>query len=247
MRMLALPHFRRLLALLPVLGLTVAAVLVNIVVNYALIFGNWGMPEMGIRGAAIASLAVQLVSAGALAVYAAVVTPEHTLFQRLWRPDWEAFSAVFRLGWPIGITNLAEVGLFVVMHHLLERFGARLVLIASLLAAALRWLLIGFFADSLVALLFSQLLHAATFGTFHAAGIHLVHHYFRGRHQGRGQALYASLSFGAGGAVGSLASGLTWEALGSTETYLIATGISLLGALVAWRFIDAAAIFSRMT
>ena len=95
-----------------VLWVTVAAVGVNVLVNYALIFGNWGAPELGIRGAAIASLAVQGVSAVGLAVYAALVTPEHALFQRLWRPDWEAFGAVFRLGWPIGITNLAEVGLF---------------------------------------------------------------------------------------------------------------------------------------
>jgi len=95
-----------------VLWVTVAAVVVNIVVNYALIFGNWGAPEMGIKGAAIASLVVQAVSALGLGIYAAVVTPEHALFARVWRPDWEAFRAVFRLGWPIGITNLAEVGLF---------------------------------------------------------------------------------------------------------------------------------------
>jgi MATE family multidrug resistance protein len=38
--------------------------------------------------------------------------PEHVLFQRLWRPDWEAFRSVYRLGWPIGLTHLAESGLF---------------------------------------------------------------------------------------------------------------------------------------
>lgn len=139
--------------------------------------------------------------------------------------------------WALGV--LAEVGMFVVMHHLLDRFGARWVLIASLLLAALRWVLIGGFVDSLGLLLVAQMLHAATFGTFHAAGIHLVNEHFRGRHKGRGQALYSSVSFGAGGAVGSLASGYTWDGLGPEMTYAMAAGVALLGALVAWRWIVA--------
>lgn len=95
-----------------VLWMTLAAVGLNVAVNWLLIFGNWGFPELGIRGAAIASLSVNIASGIALALYAALATPEHTLFQRVWRPDWEAFGRVFRLGWPIGMTNLAEVGLF---------------------------------------------------------------------------------------------------------------------------------------
>ena len=138
--------------------------------------------------------------------------------------------------WALGV--LAEVGLFVVMHHLLDRFGARRVLVASLVLAALRWWLIGNYVDSLALLLVAQLLHAATFGTFHAAGIHLVHHYFRGRHKGRGQALYSSVSFGAGGAVGSLASGYAWQGMGPALTYGVAALVALLGAFVAWRWID---------
>lgn len=138
--------------------------------------------------------------------------------------------------WALGV--LAEVGLFVVMHHLLGRFGARMVLISSLVLAAVRWLLIGNFADSLLIISVAQLLHAATFGTFHAAGIHLVNHYFRGRHKGRGQALYSSVSFGAGGAVGSLASGYAWEGLSPAMSYSAAGLVALLGALVVWRWID---------
>jgi MATE family multidrug resistance protein len=95
-----------------VLWVTLAAVALNIVINYALIFGNFGLPEMGVKGAAVASLLVNLASMVVLAIYVTRATPEHALFQRFWRPDREAFGRVFRLGWPIGLTNLAEVGLF---------------------------------------------------------------------------------------------------------------------------------------
>jgi MATE family multidrug resistance protein len=95
-----------------VLWLTVAAVVLNAGVNFALIFGNFGFPEMGVRGAAFASLGVTSLTLVALCIYAALATPEHSLFARVWRPDWEALRDVVRLGWPIGVTNLAETGLF---------------------------------------------------------------------------------------------------------------------------------------
>lgn len=95
-----------------VLWVTIAAVVANALVNYALIFGHWGAPEMGIVGAAWASLVVQVLSFVLIVGYAQWATPEHQLFVRFWRADWEAFGEVFRLGWPIGITALAEVGLF---------------------------------------------------------------------------------------------------------------------------------------
>jgi PPP family 3-phenylpropionic acid transporter len=86
-------------------------------------------------------------------------------------------------------------------------------------------------------MLLAQVMHAATFGAFHAAAIHLVYHAFRGRHQGRGQALYSSLSFGAGGAVGSLWSGLAWEPLGPALTFTVATGVALASLAIGWRWI----------
>ena len=138
--------------------------------------------------------------------------------------------------WALGV--VAEVIVFLFMHRLLRRFGARQVLMVSLALAVLRWLLIGNFPESLGVILFAQMLHAATFGTFHAAAIHLVHHYFTGSHQGRGQALYSSLSFGAGGALGTLASGFLWESAGPSVAFGISAAFSLLALIIAWFWVE---------
>ncbi|PHQ99657.1 MAG: MATE family efflux transporter [Marinosulfonomonas sp.] len=95
-----------------VLWITLSAVVLNALVNYALIFGNFGAPELGVEGAAISSLVMQSLSFIALAIYIMRKLPEHAMFQRFWRIDREAFGAVFQMGWPIGMTNLAESGLF---------------------------------------------------------------------------------------------------------------------------------------
>jgi len=95
-----------------ILWATIGGAIVNVFVNYALIFGNWGAPELGIVGAAIASVVTQTVSVLGAVLYVLVVLPHHALFQRLWRADWEMLRRVFRLGWPIGLTSLSEVGLF---------------------------------------------------------------------------------------------------------------------------------------
>ncbi|AFL73724.1 MFS transporter [Thiocystis violascens] len=138
--------------------------------------------------------------------------------------------------WALGV--IAEVLVFLIMHRLLDRFGARRVLLWSLGLAILRWLLIGAFIDVLSVQAVAQLLHAATFGTFHASAIHLVHHAFPGRTQGRGQALYNSLSFGAGGAAGSLLGGLLWDGSGALVTFGVAAGAAAVGLIVAWRWAD---------
>jgi MATE family multidrug resistance protein len=97
-----------------VLWATIAAVFVNIAVNWALIFGNWGFPELGVRGAAWASIAAQMLTIVVLALYAGFLPDlrRFHLFQRFWRADPVALRQVFRLGLPIGLTSLAESGLF---------------------------------------------------------------------------------------------------------------------------------------
>ncbi|MCK5889705.1 MAG: MFS transporter, partial [Methylococcales bacterium] len=77
----------------------------------------------------------------------------------------------------------------------------------------------------------AQLLHAASFGSAHVVAIHLVHQYFGEQHQGKGQALYSSLSFGLGGMIGSLYSGYFWELYGAWFVYAVA-GVSCFFALI---------------
>lgn len=131
--------------------------------------------------------------------------------------------------WAVGV--VAEVLMFTVMSRILQRFTVRQVLFASFLLAALRWLLLGLFADHLTALLIAQVMHAATFGSFHAAAIHFVQSSFGPRQQGQGQPLYAALS-GVGGALGALYSGYSWNALGPVWTFVIASLAALAAAVM---------------
>ncbi|MCX7559153.1 MATE family efflux transporter [Sulfitobacter sp. F26204] len=95
-----------------VLWITLLAAAVNALANYAFIFGNWGAPELGVVGAALASLSTQIVSLVGVILYILIVVPQHQLFVRFWRADWQMLARVFRLGLPIGLTTLSEVGLF---------------------------------------------------------------------------------------------------------------------------------------
>ena len=95
-----------------VLWVTVAAALIHGFTNWVLIFGHLGFPELGIRGAAISTLLTETMAFVILALYAVRIFPNHELFSRFWRPDNQAMAQIFALGWPIGLTILAETGLF---------------------------------------------------------------------------------------------------------------------------------------
>ena len=131
--------------------------------------------------------------------------------------------------WALGV--LAEIVLFMFMHRLLAWISLRQLLVVSFALAALRWLLLGTLAEEMLVLLFAQLLHAATFGAFHVASIHLVQQRFGERYQGQGQALYATLA-GIGGALGALCSGYAWAGMGPTLTFAAAALAAFVGMLL---------------
>jgi len=154
-------------------------------------------------------------------------------FYTIYLDDIGYSSSTIGMLWALGV--VAEIAAFLVMHRLFPRFGVRWLLLVALALTTLRWLLVAWWAESLTVMIFAQLLHAFSFGVFHAVAISLIHKYFVGRHQGKGQALYSSVSFGAGGAIGSLYSGYTWEGLGPTWTFLFAAMVSLLAFWIAWK------------
>lgn len=90
------------------------AILFNALADYALIFGHFGFPRMGIMGAGIASASSNIFS---FLVMLAIVLgfPALKRYRVLHRPtqaDWKTFRELFRLGLPIGITMVFEVALF---------------------------------------------------------------------------------------------------------------------------------------
>lgn len=132
--------------------------------------------------------------------------------------------------WAWGV--VAEIGVFMFMHRIMPRFGAHYLLTLALTVGAVRWLMVAAWADYPWLIAFSQTLHAASFGIYHAVAIDIVNRFFIGRAQGRGQALYSSLTFGAGVALGSLGAGWAWDLYGGL-TFLASSLVALLAALLA--------------
>ena len=140
---------------------------------------------------------------------------------------------VIGLLWTLGV--VAEIVVFALMPRLLRRFPARNILIVCFACAVVRFLAIGWGVDSLVLLVLAQLLHAATFGAYHATAMAVVGRWFAGHHQARGQALHGSISFGAGGMLGGVASGWGWEAIGAPLTFSLGAGFATAGLVLVWR------------
>jgi PPP family 3-phenylpropionic acid transporter len=135
--------------------------------------------------------------------------------------------------WTVGV--LAEVYLFLRLPQLMRRFSLRALLLASLCCAVLRFPVIGWAVDSLALLAAAQLLHAATFGVFHAGSVAAVHRLFPGALAARGQAFYSSIAYGLGGAAGSLIAGWTWTGLGASASFVVSAMFAAAGAILVAR------------
>lgn len=137
-------------------------------------------------------------------------------------------KTVIGLMWSLGV--VAEIGFFFYQTPIFRRFGVRKLMVASLLIAVLRFLMIGFCAQSLFWLLIAQVLHAATFGAHHSASVATLQRWFSGPLQARGQALFISISYGLGGTAGGLVLSVFWDRFSPQSVYFIAALFALVGA-----------------
>jgi MFS transporter, PPP family, 3-phenylpropionic acid transporter len=135
------------------------------------------------------------------------------------------------MGWLWALGVLAEIALFWVMHRLLARFAMASLLLVGVVLSVLRWCLMAAYVEWLWILIVAQLLHAASFGLTHALAIEWVRRAFAGA-DGQGQALYSSLCFGAGGAVGAWVSGVLWDT-SAAATFWLAGAIAVLAVVPA--------------
>jgi MFS transporter, PPP family, 3-phenylpropionic acid transporter len=135
--------------------------------------------------------------------------------------------------WTLGV--VAEIGVFLWLPQLFRRLSLSSILVTSLALGAVRFLAVGWLADVLWIVLLAQVLHAATFGAFHAASVAAVHRLFPEHAQARGQTLFSSLSNGAGAAAGVLLAGWAWEGGGAGMAFSACAAASAAGVFFAAR------------
>ena len=132
----------------------------------------------------------------------------------------------------IALGVLAEVGIFLIAGRLIRTYGVWNLLFASIALTAIRWFALGVMAESATVIFISQLVHALSFGLTHAVSVHFIHQYLPSSFHSRGQAVYISVAFGFGGALGNYMAGQQWQqGTNAFETFTTAAIFAAVGAL----------------
>ena len=135
--------------------------------------------------------------------------------------------------WSVGV--VCEIVMFAYMPKIMVRFSLKQMMLTSLVLAVLRFSVIGLAPDYLWIIIIAQTLHAATFGSFHAASVEMITRFFKGRHQAKGQAIYNSIAYGVGGTIGGIAGGYAMQYWGGQKAFMLAALFPLVGiAVIAW-------------
>jgi PPP family 3-phenylpropionic acid transporter len=137
--------------------------------------------------------------------------------------------------WSIGV--IVEILVFAFSAWMFRRWNAAIVLLASLIAASVRWAMIALWPESAIWMAIAQLLHALSFAAFFAASMQFLVLFFPGRQNGHAQGIYYGFSSGIGGVLGALLSGQVWKAAGGETAFLLGSAAAALAAITAWIWI----------
>lgn len=105
--------------------ITASAIVVNMLGNYTLVFGNWGAPALGLEGSAIATVFTggYIMLAYTVAIQWDRRLRRYRIWGRWWRPEWARLVQLVRLGTPVMFTWIAEASLFGGAALLMGRIG----------------------------------------------------------------------------------------------------------------------------
>ncbi len=139
------------------------------------------------------------------------------------------FNNIF-IGIAWGLATFSEIAVMLKSHIIFKRFSINSVLILSLITASCRWIILSCTISPTV-ILFTQLLHAITYGTFHIACILYIDKITSKETKTFGQIIYNATSYGLGMMTGFIINGFFFEQYGST-LFIFSSISSLTGCLI---------------
>lgn len=129
------------------------------------------------------------------------------------------------------LASIAEIVVMIKSDIIFKRFSTDNVLFFSFMVAVLRWLGL-FFTTSPVIILFLQILHAVTYGTFHVSSILYIDSLTPDEGKTLGQAVNNAVTYGLGLMVGFFINGFLFETLGTFTLFMVSSFIALVGGLL---------------
>lgn len=111
---------------------TLAETVVNVVLDYTLIFGHWGFPALGFNGAAISSIFAE--ATGMIVVFAVIqaggIARELQLYRR-WKPDKKIGLLILQQSSPLVFQNIISIGAWIFFYILIEHHGRQELAISN--------------------------------------------------------------------------------------------------------------------
>ena len=113
---------------LPITLLNILMLLIAIIANYTFIYGNFGFPEMGARGAGLSAVIGTWTSFIILIIYLRFKSAYGTeFFSKFEFPNFKILHEILRGGIPVGLGNFIELSMFSGAGIILGRFGSEVI------------------------------------------------------------------------------------------------------------------------